>query len=183
VFAGLVHPDQPADPPQQILFINQPLQYFSLTEPAKFQTSEQAESPVDVSGPVQVQPMATSLSRKTRTGRHSNPAPVSHKSGGQQRAAGSQQEATAPDARAANASPATVIRRSRTHLRLPVALTHPHLRATGQNTTFRASGLLNQSPPLPKLWEVLSPSLRAVALSRSPHPSPSPSRRKSRVVY
>ena len=29
VFAGLVHPDQPADPPQQILFINQPLQYFS----------------------------------------------------------------------------------------------------------------------------------------------------------
>jgi hypothetical protein len=36
VFAGLVHPDQPADPPQQILFINQPLQYFSLTQPANF---------------------------------------------------------------------------------------------------------------------------------------------------
>ena len=36
VFAGLDHPDQPVDPPQQTLFINQPLQCFSLTKPASF---------------------------------------------------------------------------------------------------------------------------------------------------
>jgi len=47
VFVGLVHPDQPADPPRQILFVNQPLQYFSLTKPASFnQVLDQRTGPI-----------------------------------------------------------------------------------------------------------------------------------------
>jgi hypothetical protein len=46
VFAGLVHPDQPADPPQQILFINQRYSIsLSQNQPisVQLQTSERAE--------------------------------------------------------------------------------------------------------------------------------------------
>ena len=45
-FVGLDHPDRSADPPQQTLFINQPLQYFSLTKPTSFsQVSDQRTEP------------------------------------------------------------------------------------------------------------------------------------------
>ena len=46
-FAGLDGPDQPADHPHKTLFINQPLQYFSLTKPASFnQVLDQRTGPI-----------------------------------------------------------------------------------------------------------------------------------------